>query len=306
MQEGILYFSIIVFILIILFYRLITRKARRRKQILKDEFPALWRHTLQSRVGFYHTLSEEEKKRFEQLVQLFIGEKHIIGIKTTIDDSTKVLVAASAIIPVFGFKHWEYDNLGEVFVTEGAVTTHQVDKENQNIVAGQVQPFQNQHYMTISKSALEQGFKDMRDRSNVGIHEFAHLLDEADGVVDGIPKASLPPELVEPWQELMDRKMKEIKEGKNKINPYGATSPAEFFAVMTEYFFEDPTRLQQNHPNTYRMLTKVFGQNPRLKYRIDFKQLINPNYNKLSRNAPCPCGSGEKYKNCCLLQSQNV
>jgi Mlc titration factor MtfA (ptsG expression regulator) len=300
MSDSLLYFLIIVLVSCLLLYRLFTRKARRRKAILKTDFPAEWRHTLQTRVGFYHTLSEEEKKRFEQLVQTFIGEKRIIGIKTKIDDTVRVLVAASAIIPVFGFNGWEYDNLGEVFVTEGAVGTRQIDEQNQNIIAGQVQPFQNQHYMTISRSALEQGFSDMKDRQNVGIHEFAHLLDEADGVVDGVPNAYLPDELVQPWKEIMNRKMQEIKNGENNINPYGATSPAEFFAVMTEYFFEDPARLQKNHPRTYKLLTKVFGQNPHLKYRFDFNQLLNPNGRRLGRNEPCPCGSGEKYKNCCL------
>jgi len=300
MQDSIFYFAGIVLLAGVLLFRLFTRKARRRNQILKQEFPAEWRHTLQSRVGFYHSLPDEEKKRFEQQVQLFIGEKRIIGLKTPIDDTIRVLVAASAVIPAFGLKGWEYDNLGEVFVTAGAVSTQQVDAQNQNLIAGQVQPFQNQHYMTISKSALEQGFKDMKDRQNVGIHEFAHLLDEADGEVDGVPKAYLPEELVGDWRALVQRKMREIKEGKNKINPYGATSPAEFFAVMTEYFFEDPARMSQNHPNTYKMLTRIFGQNPRLRYRLDFNRLLNPYGRRLSRNAPCPCGSGQKYKSCCL------
>ncbi len=304
MSDSVLYFAGIVLVAGLLLYRLFTRKSRRRNKILKEEFPAEWRAILQSRVGFYHSLPDDEKKRFEQQVQLFIGEKRIIGLKTTIDDTIRVLVAASATIPAFGLKGWEYDNLGEVFVTAGAVSKHQVDAEHQNVVAGQVQPFQNQHYMTLSRSALEQGFTDMKDRHNVGIHEFAHLLDEADGEVDGVPKAYLPNEMVGEWQALVERKMQEIKDGKNKIDPYAATSPAEFFAVMTEYFFEDPTRLSKNHPGTYRMMAKIFGQNPRLRYRLDFNQLLRPNGYRLGRNDACPCGSGQKYKNCCMDSGQ--
>jgi hypothetical protein len=52
------------------------------------------------------------------------------------------------------------------------------------------------------------------------------------------------------------------------------------------------------------MLAKIFGQNPRLRYRLDFKQLIRPNGYRLGRNDPCPCGSGQKYKNCCLNSDQ--
>lgn len=296
-------FGAFCLILIGAFYRWATRKQRRRKNLEKQPFPVEWRQILENRVGFYLTLSDVKKKRFEKLVHLFISEKRIIGIKTEIDDTIRVLVAASAIIPVFGFENWEYDNLGEVFVTQGAVDTQQVDKEVKNIVAGQVKPFQNQHYMIISKSALEQGYNNMKDRSNVGIHEFAHLLDEADGEIDGIPKAYLPDELIQPWTDLMQRKMQDIKDGKNNINSYGATNEAEFFAVVTEYFFEDPIRLKNNHPDMYALLTKTFQQNPRKRYDLDFKELLNPNYKKMSRNAPCPCGSGEKYKNCCWQES---
>jgi hypothetical protein len=296
-------FGAFCLILIGAFYRWATRKQRRRKNLEKKSFPAEWRQILENRVGFYLTLSDIKKKRFEQLVHIFITEKRIIGIKTEIDDTVRVLVAASAIIPIFGFDNWEYDNLGEVFVTQGAVATQQIDKEVKNIVAGQVKPFQNQHYMIISKSALEQGFNNMKDRSNVGIHEFAHLLDEADGEIDGIPKAYLPDELIQPWTDLMQRKMQDIKDGKNNINSYGATNEAEFFAVVTEYFFEDPIRLKNNHPDMYALLTKTFQQNPRKRYNLDFKELLNPNYKKMSRNEPCPCGSGEKYKNCCWQES---
>jgi Mlc titration factor MtfA (ptsG expression regulator) len=296
-------FGAFCMLLLFVFYRWATRKQRRRRRIEQQEFPPAWQQILENRVGFYLTLSEEKKKRFEKLIQIFIAEKRIIGIKTEVDDTTRVLVAASAIIPIFGFDNWEYDNLGEVFITQGAVDTVKVDAQVQNIVAGQVQPFQNQHYMILSKNALEQGFNNMKDRSNVGIHEFAHLLDEADGEIDGIPKAYLPPELIQPWTDLMQRKMQDIKDGKNKINSYGATSEAEFFAVVTEYFFEDPVRLKLNHPDMYSLLTKTFQQNPRKRYMIDFKELLNPNYRKMNRNAPCPCGSGEKYKNCCWQES---
>ena len=291
--------------ILFLFYWWATKKNRRRKKVLAQDFPPVWRKILTDRVGFYHTLkTEEDKNRFEKMIQLFLSEKRITGIDTVVDDLTKVLVAASAIIPIFGFRDWEYRNLGEVIVFPGSIKRYKDQKsEAVSEVLGRVNPFQNDHYVTLSKPALEQGFNDMADRKNVGIHEFAHLLDQADGDIDGTPKAYLPEELVRPWEELMYRKISKIKKGDSDIHPYGATNEAEFFAVVTEYFFEKPGKLAENHPKLYELLTKVFDQNPKRRFRLNFRELLNPYGKVVGRNEPCPCGSGEKYKKCCLSKA---
>lgn len=301
---GYMVFILFVAVVVFVFYRWATRKQRKRKQVLQTEFPAEWRKILNDRVGFYHTLkTEEDKKRFEKLIQLFLSEKRITGIDVKIDDLTKVLVASSAIIPIFGFQNWEYQNLGEVLVFPGSIKKYK-DQKSEAVaeVLGRVNPFQNDHYVTLSKPALERGFNDMADRKNVGIHEFAHIIDQADGEIDGVPEAYLPDEWVEPWRELMYSKIKSIKRGESDIDDYGATSEAEFFAVVTEYFFEKPDKLAENHPRLYALLTKIFHQNPKRRFRINFRELLNPYGKRLGRNEPCPCGSGEKYKNCCLMK----
>lgn len=303
---GYIFFIALVAAMLLLFYRWATRKERHRKQVLASAFPAEWRKVLVDRVGFYHTLkSDEEKGRFEKMLQLFLSEKRITGIDTEIDDTTKVLVGSSAIIPIYGFRDWEYSNLGEVLVFPGSIKRYKDEKsETVSEVLGRVNPFQNDHYVTLSKPALEQGFNDMKDRKNVGIHEFAHMLDQADGEIDGVPKAYLPEELIRPWKELMYRKIKSINKGESDINSYGATSEAEFFAVVTEYFFEKPDQLAEKHPKLYELLSKVFKQNPKRRFRINFRDLLNPYGKRLGRNEPCPCGSSEKYKNCCMLKKK--
>lgn len=303
---GYIVFIALVAGMCLLFYRWATRKVRNRKKVLAQDFPAEWRKILTDRVGFYHTLkSDEDKHRFEKMLQLFLSEKRITGIQVEVDDTTKLLVASSAIIPIFGFRDWEYHNLGEVFVFPGSIQKFK-DQESEAVseILGRVNPFQNDHYVTLSKPALERGFNDMADRKNVGIHEFAHMLDQADGEIDGIPEAYLPAELVQPWQELMYRKIQSIKKGQSDIDDYGATSEAEFFAVVTEYFFEKPDKLAEKHPKLYELLTRIFKQNPKRRFRLNFRELLNPYGKRLGRNEPCPCGSGEKYKNCCLGKRQ--
>lgn len=293
-----------------LIYRYVTGGARERAVALSKPFPEAWRVILTDRVAFYSALTDTEKLRFEKQVQLFIARTRITGIKTSIDDTTRLLVACSAVIPIFGFRGgWEYDNLGEVLVFPDAWKLDRDEdrevKPLEGTLLGSVQNFQTDHYMRLSKAALEQGFRDAKDKQNVGIHEFAHLLDQADGEIDGVPLLMLPRELVPQWKQLMHDEIEQIRAGKSSIGDYGGTSAAEFFAVVLEYFFEKPEQLETKHPELYQLLTRTFRQDPGLRFaRFDPRTLLKKAPKRLGRNDPCPCGSGEKFKNCCQLTQE--
>jgi Mlc titration factor MtfA (ptsG expression regulator) len=304
-----LVFAIIVAVVAFLFYRYVTRDSRVKQQALAEEFPATWRQILSERVAFYLSLTANDKQRFEKKIQVFLAQTRVTGIETDIDDTTRVLVAASAVIPVFGFPDWEYSNLSEVLVVPDA-WTQQRDPNKEYVglegtLLGSVQGFQTSHYMRLSKASLEQGFKDALDKQNVGIHEFAHLLDEADGVIDGVPGVALPAELRPEWEAVMQREIAAIRAGNSEINDYAGTNEAEFFAVVTEYFFEKPEKLQGNHPELYQLLSRALRQNPKkrfLRLAVDPREWIRSlrSRRKFGRNDPCPCGSGKKYKDCHL------
>ena len=294
------------------FYHYVTADARRTTAALAQPFPPAWRTILAGRVAFYRALTEPEKGRFEQQTQVFLVRTRITGVQTEVDDTTRLLVAASALIPVWGFPDWQYAHLGEVLIVPDAWTLPDApDSEVRPLpgtLLGSVQGFQNQHYMRLSKASLEQGFQDATDRQNVGIHEFAHLLDGADGVIDGRPRAALPPALLQPWTDLVHREIAAIRAGKSEINPYAATNEAEFFAVVTEYFFEKPEKLQEQHPVLYDLLTQAFHQNPQKRFLglpTDPRQWLKTlrSRRRFGGNSPCPCGSGRKYKDCHLLQA---
>lgn len=291
------------------FYRYATADSRRTTAALARPFPPAWRTVLAERVAFYRALSDNEQARFEQQTQVFLAHTRISGVQTEVDDTTRLLVAAAALIPVWGFPDWQYANLGEVLIVPDAWTLPDAPDQEvpplQGTLLGSVQGFQNQHYMRLSKASLEQGFRDAMDRQNVGIHEFAHLLDEADGVIDGVPRAALPPGLLQPWAALMHREIAAIRAGRSEINPYAATNEAEFFAVVTEYFFEKPEKLQAHHPELYDLLTQAFQQNPKKRFLslpTDPRQWLKTvrSRRNFGRNSPCPCGSGRKYKECHL------
>ena len=81
----------------------------------------------------------------------------------------------------------------------------------------------------------------------------------SDGEIDGVPETLLNRQYIKPWLQLMQQKIKDIYDENSDINPYGATNEAEFFAVVSEYFFERPELLKENHPELYDMLEKIFS-----------------------------------------------
>lgn len=308
-----LLFAALVAVVGYFFYRYLTRESRLKEAALAAEFPADWRQVLTERVAFYLSLTDTDKTRFEKRLQVFLAQTRITGLQTEVDDTTRVLVAASAVIPVFGFPDWEYANLSEVLVVPDA-WTQQRDPKNEYVglegtLLGSVQGFQTSQYMRLSKSSLERGFQDAMDKQNVGIHEFAHLLDEADGTIDGVPALTLPAALRPEWEAVMHREIEAIRAGNSEINDYAGTNEAEFFAVVTEYFFEKPEKLQEHHPELYGLLLLAFRQNPKSRFQrwaTDPRQWLKQlrSRRKFGRNSPCPCGSGQKYKDCHLEQHE--
>ena len=301
--------------LLLVFYRYLTADTRRRRAALATPFPAAWRTILLENVAFYNGLADADKVRFEQAMQLFLARTRLTGIQTEVDDLTRVLTAAAAVIPVFGFPGWEYPTLHEVLIVPDAWQLEtQADQEVlplQGTLLGSVQRFQTSQYMRLSRAALVQGFADAEDRHNVGVHEFAHLVDEADGQIDGIPGAGLPPALRPAWAQVMQRELAAIRAGHSDIDPYAGTNEAEFFAVVNEYFFERPEKLQEHHPELFDLLSQALHQHPEQTLaaragRPDPRQWLRQLRTQkkvLGRNSPCPCGSGKKYKECHLAQA---
>ncbi|NJO24674.1 MAG: zinc-dependent peptidase [Bacteroidia bacterium] len=112
--------------------------------------------------------------------------------------------------------------------------------------------------MVINKWQLRQGFINTHDGHNTAIHEFVHLIDKMDGTVDGVPEIILERKYVAQWKQLIDTTIAQMKAYGSDIDMYGATNPAEFFAVITEYYFEQPALLRVNHPELHEMLVRIY------------------------------------------------
>lgn len=237
--------------------------SKRKKTILQTvPLPAPYIEILQREVEFYSQLDAGRKTLFEGRVQNFLANVTITGVKTTVEDLDRVLIAASAIIPIFGFPDWEYVNLNEVLVYPDSFNEEFEQQGAGRNTLGMVGTGPYQRVMILSQHELRQGFYNKTGKTNTAIHEFVHLVDKTDGSVDGVPEILVSRQYVMPWLNLMHAEMKKIMSNRSDINPYGATNEGEFFAVVAEYFFERPDLLKVKHPELYELLVTIFRQQP--------------------------------------------
>jgi MtfA peptidase len=272
-----------------------STKSKIKKEKKVAEFPPSWKMILEEKVLFYHNLPPGEKRRFEHDVSRFIKNVRITGVQTEVDITDKLLVASSAAIPVFGFPDWDYTFLDEVLLYPGSFDRNFTINSREETITGMVGSGAMEGKMILSKPSLHRGFANESDKQNVGVHEFIHLLDKEDGDVDGIPPTLMHQKFSIPWLKLIREKTAEIHKGDKDINPYGATHEREFLAVAGEYFFERPQLLRENHPELYDMLAQAFNQDTAGLLKVSSLPKA-----EIERNDPCPCGSKQKFKKCCM------
>ena len=247
----------IAFILLVAF-ALYTLYATKKKKA--EKFPANWHNKIMRHVNFYKGLSTAEQKRFQRRIMVFLSEVNIESVGFNLEDLDKILIACSAVIPVFNFEEWHYRNLSTVLVYPDHFNENlgfaQTDENRQ--IAGMVGTGQFEHQMILSRKALHGGFQKKSHIHNTGIHEFVHLIDKLDGLTDGVPETLIQQPYVIPWLKIIHKEMEDINNNKSDIRNYGGTNEAEFLAVASEYFFEQPEKMKKKHPDLYQMLEVCF------------------------------------------------
>ena len=236
--------------------RHLRRHTTRRRTILSRPFPEGWRRLLDERSTHFDRLPQPLRERFERDVAVFLDEKAITGVGIQAREDLRLLVAASAITLSVGWPDHEWDALTEVLL-------YPDDFDRDYNFGGEERVGEAHAWGTVilSAPALEESFEDPEDGYHVGLHEFAHLLDLQLGEFDGVP-ASLSETRSRQWAALVPQEMERIREDQSVLDDYGAESPAEFFAVSVETFFELPGELRDGHPALYEILSEYFAQDP--------------------------------------------
>lgn len=220
--------------------------------------PENYRELFSDYVEFYRQLDEKGKESFEKRAEHFLSAVKITGVNAVVEDIDRILIAAGAVIPVYRIPDWQYINLREILLYPGTFNADFDQSGSERPITGMVGHGAMQNVMIITKWELRQGFINHNDARNTAIHEFAHLIDKMDGTMDGVPEIILERKYTSRWKSMMEATIWQMKNYGSDIDMYGATNHAEFFAVISEYFFEQPHGFRINHPELHEMLQRIY------------------------------------------------
>jgi Mlc titration factor MtfA (ptsG expression regulator) len=246
-------------------------KRRRRKLLRSAPFPPAWLEIVERNVRLYGHLPDADRQELRGLVQIFMAEKHFEGCGgLEMSDEIKVTIAASACVLLLHRETDIYPRLITILVYPSAYMTKTkhpiggaIALETESINLGESW---SSGVVVLSWDDVLAGASDVRDGQNVVLHEFAHQLDREDGWVDGAPPLERRSQYVT-WARVLgaeyERLQRASRLGRSTVlDHYGATDPAEFFAVATETFFEKPHMLRKRHPELYEELKSFYRQDP--------------------------------------------
>ena len=248
-------------------------RARRRAAVQRQAFPPAWREILRQRMPAFARLPPDIQLRVKKHAQVLIAEKPFIGCAgLQITDEMRVLVAVQAALLLLGGRGGYFGNLRQVLIYPGAFVVDRLTldaaglaHESRRVLAGESW---QQGQLLLSWDDVLAGAADPDDGRNVVIHEFAHQLDQASGRANGAPWLGRR-EAYARWSAVLGAEyaalLQRLARGEpGLIEPYAATDPAEFFAVVSELFFEQPAQLAAQHPALHGELARYYGVDPRL------------------------------------------
>jgi len=245
------------------------RRQYRRRLALQQPFPVEWVEILKKNLPPYSRFSADLRQALHQDIKIFLSEKLFEGCGgLTITDEIRVTIAAQACMLLLNRDEDCYPKLFSVLVYRstyvaggnGFFTNRSTPK---SVRLGESW---GHGVVVLSWDSVKHGAFNFSDGHNVAMHEFAHQLDQEDGAADGAPILEQRSAYTS-WARVFSKEFNRLQEQKRKrkrslFNKYGAANPAEFFAVVTESFFEKPKQFQKKHPELFKELQDYYKVNP--------------------------------------------
>jgi Mlc titration factor MtfA (ptsG expression regulator) len=244
---------------------------QRRAALRQQAFPKAWRKVLQQHWPMYRALPADLQQELRRQIQRFIAEVKFVGCDgITVTDAMRVLIAAQACLLTLKLPVNDYPGLRQILVYPDAfgvaiTTPDQTGVVHSNKEWREGESWQQGQVILSWRHTLA-GAAVADDGRNLVVHEFAHQLDQQTGSVNGFPPLPSIP-LQRDWslymQQAFDELQRDVTLGAPLwIDRYAATNPAEFFAVLTELFFEMPHYVAERQPRLYHLMQQFFQLDP--------------------------------------------
>ena len=243
----------------------------RHARIRRRPFPEAWRRVLRERMPLFRQLPADLQLQLKKHIQVLLAEKPFIGCAgLVVTDDMRVLIAAQAALLLLNRRAGYFHKLRQILVYPGifvAQRTHAgpdgIAHDARHVMAGESW---QQGQVILAWDAVLEGAASPDDGRNVVIHEFAHQLDQETGAANGAPFLGRR-ERYARWAAVLSAEFERLRDRVARDEPglidaYGATDPAEFFAVVSEIFFEQSPRLAAEHPALQRELVGYYSVDP--------------------------------------------
>ena len=247
-------------------------KRRRRRNLRGQPIPPPWRSTLTRNLPFFRRLPPEDQTELLGHIQVFLAEKRFEGCGgLELTDEIRLTIAAQACLLLLHRETDYYPQLSAILVYPSTYLA-EGERHLEGPIWEEGEEYRLGHtarrlgVIVLAWDAAKRGATNPSDGQNVVLHEFAHQLDFEDYSTDGAPALATRAEYLA-WARVMSGEFKALRAAEEAGTPtvldtYGATNPAEFFAVATEAFFERPRVLRARHPELYAELERFFRQDP--------------------------------------------
>ncbi|MEZ5534237.1 MAG: zinc-dependent peptidase [Thiolinea sp.] len=262
---------IVIILLCLAAVAVFTWPRYRLRKALAEPFPAEWRRILQRNIPVYRRMPTDLPLQLKRRIQQFIHEKHFTGCGgLEVTDEMRVTIAASACLLLLNRKTSVYPGLKYILVYPDAFMVQHETLDEAGLpnigYRGLLGESWSNGKVILSWEDVLQGSRDFGDGANVALHEFAHQLDHETGSTNGAPFIGSRAGYRR-WAKVLTEEFERLQRAAYRgdqtlLDHYGATEPAEFFAVVTETFFEMPEQMREKHPALFEQLQNYYRVNP--------------------------------------------
>ncbi len=249
----------------------------RLKRALAAPFPQAWIDTLERNIQVYRNLPMPLRLQLRKLIKQFLHEKHFEGAGgLEITDEIRLTIAAEACMLILNRDSGVYPELKWIIVYPSAFIVQHDQMDDAGVIDPEPRDLLGESWgngkVILAWDSVLRGAQNFVDGQNVVLHEFAHQLDDETGATDGAPLLA-GASSYRSWAQVFSREFEalhdRIRHGKRSlIDEYGATNPAEFFAVATETFFEKPRQMAKHHAELFEVMARYYRVDPR-EWRAD-------------------------------------